>query len=206
MPLTETEIQLVVFSPGAGNINVAGGLNTNGLNNILGAWATLGADWATLDADSNVVPFTAYTDISSGAIADNPASNVRYISDTANITAASGTRINSLLTQQGAARSLTITGQLRLGSKGGIYRQGTGVMTITGGSIVADGGGELTFYDTPFNAGSGNNINIASVISNDTANVVSVNTVKKHVFNICGKLDVRSRTQAMVKARALNLV
>jgi LuxR family maltose regulon positive regulatory protein len=36
--------------------------------------------------------------------------------------------------------------------------------------------------------------------------VVSVNTVKKHVLNICGKLDVRTRAQAMVKARALNLV
>lgn len=36
--------------------------------------------------------------------------------------------------------------------------------------------------------------------------VVSVNTVKKHVFNICGKLAVRSRAQAMVKARSLNLV
>jgi LuxR family maltose regulon positive regulatory protein len=36
--------------------------------------------------------------------------------------------------------------------------------------------------------------------------VVSVNTVKKHVFNICGKLGAQSRTQAIAKARALNLV
>jgi ATP/maltotriose-dependent transcriptional regulator MalT len=36
--------------------------------------------------------------------------------------------------------------------------------------------------------------------------VLSVNTVKRHVYNICGKLGVQSRTQAIIRARALNLV
>jgi len=36
--------------------------------------------------------------------------------------------------------------------------------------------------------------------------VLSVNTVKRHVYNICGKLGVQSRTQAIVRARALNLL
>jgi LuxR family maltose regulon positive regulatory protein len=36
--------------------------------------------------------------------------------------------------------------------------------------------------------------------------VLSVNTVKRHVYNICGKLEVQSRTQAIIRARALNLV
>jgi ATP/maltotriose-dependent transcriptional regulator MalT len=36
--------------------------------------------------------------------------------------------------------------------------------------------------------------------------IVSVNTVKKHVLNICGKLNVRSRTQAIAKARKLHLL
>jgi ATP/maltotriose-dependent transcriptional regulator MalT len=35
--------------------------------------------------------------------------------------------------------------------------------------------------------------------------ILSVNTVKKHVLNICGKLGVQSRTQAIAKARSLNL-
>jgi LuxR family maltose regulon positive regulatory protein len=35
--------------------------------------------------------------------------------------------------------------------------------------------------------------------------VLSVNTVKKHVWNICGKLGVRSRTQAIAQARTLDL-
>ena len=36
--------------------------------------------------------------------------------------------------------------------------------------------------------------------------VLSVNTVKKHVLNICGKLGVQSRTQAIAQARTLNLL
>ncbi len=36
--------------------------------------------------------------------------------------------------------------------------------------------------------------------------VVSVNTVKRHVYNLCGKLGVQSRTQAIARARDLNLV
>ena len=36
--------------------------------------------------------------------------------------------------------------------------------------------------------------------------VLSVGTVKKHVSNICGKLDVHSRTQAIARARILHLL
>jgi len=36
--------------------------------------------------------------------------------------------------------------------------------------------------------------------------VLSVNTVKKHVYNICGKLGVQSRAQAVARARTLNLL
>jgi ATP/maltotriose-dependent transcriptional regulator MalT len=36
--------------------------------------------------------------------------------------------------------------------------------------------------------------------------VLSLGTVKKHVSNICGKLDVQSRTQAIARARALHLL
>jgi len=36
--------------------------------------------------------------------------------------------------------------------------------------------------------------------------VISVNTVKKHVHNISGKLGVQSRTQAIVRARTLNFL
>ena len=36
--------------------------------------------------------------------------------------------------------------------------------------------------------------------------VLSVNTVKKHVLNLCGKLGVQSRAQALARARTLNLL
>jgi LuxR family maltose regulon positive regulatory protein len=36
--------------------------------------------------------------------------------------------------------------------------------------------------------------------------IVAVGTVKKHVNNIFGKLEVQSRTQAVMRARALNLL
>jgi ATP/maltotriose-dependent transcriptional regulator MalT len=36
--------------------------------------------------------------------------------------------------------------------------------------------------------------------------ILSVGTVKKYVFNICGKLGVQSRTQALARARALHLL
>jgi LuxR family maltose regulon positive regulatory protein len=35
--------------------------------------------------------------------------------------------------------------------------------------------------------------------------ILSVNTVKRHVYNLCGKLGVQSRTQAIIRARNLNL-
>ena len=34
--------------------------------------------------------------------------------------------------------------------------------------------------------------------------VLSINTVKRHIYNLCGKMGVQSRTQAIVKARALD--
>src|SRR5207237_9589722 len=36
--------------------------------------------------------------------------------------------------------------------------------------------------------------------------IVTVNTVKKHIMNIYGKLNVRSRVQAIMKAQALHLL
>ncbi|HEX6555398.1 MAG TPA: LuxR C-terminal-related transcriptional regulator [Ktedonobacteraceae bacterium] len=36
--------------------------------------------------------------------------------------------------------------------------------------------------------------------------VLSVNTVKRHVYNLCGKLGVQSRAQAIIRARELNLL
>jgi hypothetical protein len=170
---------VAVFDTSGGAINVTGGLDTNGLNNILGCWATMGNDWATLDASSNVVAYADYTPIAAGAIPNAPAGNLKYVSDTAVLTAANGTAINSLVVEQGVARSLTVAtgGILKLGAKGGIYRDvlAAGVFTVTGGFLTANGGGEINLFDSPFNATGGNNLVVNSVITNDGPNVVSVN-------------------------------
>src|SRR5262249_18578042 len=36
--------------------------------------------------------------------------------------------------------------------------------------------------------------------------ILSINTVKRHVYNLCGKLGARSRTQAIARARTFDLV
>jgi len=177
--LTRNSGGVVVFNPANGPINLTGGLDTNGLNNILGGWATLGNDWATLDVNSNVVAYTGYTPIAAGAIVNAPTSNVKYASDTAVLTAANGTVINSLIAEQGGtARTLTIAtaGTMKLGSRGGIFRDGLAgsVFTVTGGFLTAAGGGELTFSCAPFTT-TGNNLAVNTVVSNDGPNVVSVN-------------------------------
>ncbi len=168
----------VVFAPIAGTINLTGSSLAN-VNGILGSWATAGNDWAALDGSGNVVAYSAYTPISTGALVNAPASNVKYSADSANLTAANGTGINSLIAEQATSgRTLTVTGVLRLGGRGGVYRDGaaTGTFTVTGGNVTTSGnGGELSFCDAPFTA-TANNLTIASVITNDTGGVaVSVN-------------------------------
>lgn len=177
-PLTRKVGATVLFAPLAGTINLTGSGLAN-VNGILGGWAILGNDWASLDGSGNAVPYAAYTPISSGAIASAAGSNLKYSGDSANLTAANGTTINSLVAEQGTSgRSLTVTGVLRLGANGGVYRDGaaTGTFTVTGGNLTTSGsGGELNFSDAPFTA-TANNLTIASVITNDTgAASVSVN-------------------------------
>ncbi|MBV8821827.1 MAG: hypothetical protein JO123_03435, partial [Ktedonobacteraceae bacterium] len=36
--------------------------------------------------------------------------------------------------------------------------------------------------------------------------VLSMGTIKKYVYSICGKLGVQNRTQAVIKANMLNLL
>ena len=61
--------------------------------------------------------------------------------------------------------------------------------------------------------GSGSSRDMLRLLLEGTSNheiahrlVLSANTVKRHVYNICGKLGVQSRAQAIIRARALNLL
>src|SRR5436190_1198112 len=164
---------------GSGIINLTGS-SLSLVNGIFGGWAYIGTDWATYDGSSNIVAYASYTDIATGAVANSPTSNLRYISDSGNLTSANGTTINSILAEvTGAGRTLTATGVLRLGAKGGIYLPNIGsiqTFTVTGGNLTTAGaGGELTFISRP-GFTSGNQLSVNSVITNDTAGaLVSVN-------------------------------
>ncbi len=167
---------IAVFTPNA-TINTTGGL-MNDFTGIIGGWATLGNGWATLDSSANVIPYASYLPISAGAIPTGASNNLLYSSDTANLTAASGTMINSIVVQPGTTRSLSITGTMKVGSLGGIYRNSlaTGAFTVGGGTLTANGGGEISLYDGPF-TGTVNDLTVSSIISDDGTNLVSVNVV-----------------------------
>lgn len=63
----------------------------------------IGNDFAALDGCGNIA---AYTPIAAGALTSGAALNYKYSAKSANLTAADGTTINSLVTTISAARSL----------------------------------------------------------------------------------------------------
>ncbi|MCW1924685.1 autotransporter-associated beta strand repeat-containing protein [Luteolibacter arcticus] len=175
----------LVFTKAGGDIHVTGSGLANNAAGILGGWALIGDAWASLDGSGNVVPYSGYTGITAGAIPLASANlNYRHTGTTTPLTAANGTTLNSFTFNSGAATTLTVSGTMKLGSRGGIARTSTstGVHIVNGGIITANGGGEITLVDAPL-AATGNNLRIDSVISNDGPNVVSVNVV--------GYLDIR---------------
>src|SRR4030095_3825584 len=114
----------------SGNINATGGLSVGGAaNGIVGGWAIFNNNWATLDASSNVVAYTNYTDVAGGGtISSNPATNVRIpVNGTAINISTPTTAINSLLfgspTASSAAQTVNIGAgnKLILGQDGGVF-------------------------------------------------------------------------------------
>jgi fibronectin-binding autotransporter adhesin len=174
----------VVFSRSGGHINFNGSGLANDASGILGGWAVIGDDWASLDGSGNVVAYTGYTNIASGAVTSGPTLNYRFTDETGDITAATGTTINTLQAKITANRNLNITGQMRLSPNGGIYRLGTstgGVLGVqgAGSTLTADGGGAINLWDATTSAGNfaatNNNLRVDSVITDDGASPVSVN-------------------------------
>lgn len=175
------------------HINFSGSTGlANNTAGILGCWAVIGDDWAMLNGSGNLVAYNGYTSIETGAIATGPNLNYRYENETGNLTAATGTTINSLQVRTTADRNVTITGQMRLGQNGGIYRLGTssaGVFTVqgTGSTLTADGGGTIHLWDATGGAGTftatNNNLQINSVVTNDGASPVAVNIMGYVVLN-----------------------
>jgi autotransporter-associated beta strand protein len=171
--LTHGNGAVAVFS---GNINATGGLTTNGASyGILGGWAALASgDWATLDANSNIVAYTTYVTNAAGTvIANNPAANIKIPQNgSANSVNTGVTTINSLVFGNGASTTSSGTqvinigagNTLVLGQNGGIYNstslgQASSARQLTIGASVA-AGGSLT---------AGDGINPATITLGDTA-------------------------------------
>lgn len=136
---------------------VLGGItNTNG---ILGAWATVGNDWAAIGADGQVVAFTNYaTDLTSSPMTANvrlgAASHSVQIDTTRNSLHLAGTDLRSSVTITfGATLNLTSGGLLASGTAGG---------TIAGGGRITSSANEL-IITTP------TQLQILATISNHSA-------------------------------------
>lgn len=197
--ITRSPGATVIFTNNSatGFINVSGSGLANDASGILGGWAIISNDWAALDGSGNVVDYTGYKvltggaiNISSGATAND---NVQISGTTANPTAQSSATINTieyadtLTTNRTLTLSTGVT--LKLGGashQGAIYRTGAAGAAnfiVSGGTaLTVSGGGELTVADAPIDSDAGGSSNtprlqVASVIADDGANLVTVNTV-----------------------------
>jgi autotransporter-associated beta strand protein len=191
-PITRSSGAVVTMS---GNINVTGGLSTNGsANGILGGWAIYNNNWATLDASSNVIAYAAYTDVSpGGTLANNATANVRIPTSGAAVGITTPTTaINSLLYSGGtAAQTINIGAgnKLVLGQNGGIFNSsaitsaGTyrnltiGASIAAGGSLTAGDGvnpATITFGSAPLPNASGFCTVNSSITDNGSAPVTVV--------------------------------
>lgn len=182
----------------AGTPSATNGIRTstgNDAGGILGGWATVGTDWATV-VDGNIVAYTGYTEITRlrtgagalGPLPDNAAANVKIIdggeSDPilpANVGGV--TRVNTLLQTATALTNLDLTSgsTLRLGVSGGIRLvEGAGDLVIgravgnggvlSAGGSVAGTAGSLIFTD----AASTQTVTVNSGIQNNGTGAVSV--------------------------------
>lgn len=179
------------FAPPASGAISAGGLtNTNG---IIGAWAMVGSDWATVSG-GNIVAYAGYLDYISGTNnlqtmpGYTPTANLRVTAATAgNVVLMDNTRpmitnVNSIMVTDPTARSISLgnagTGNLlRLGTNGGIsMANGAGAVSVTQGTITVghapNTGGELVLNNN--SAIGGNIMTVNSVIDNNGTGVVTL--------------------------------
>lgn len=157
---------------------------------ILGGYATVGTDWAYVNATGEITPLPAagYLNISgSASIPDSPASNVKLTSLTADITATANpsgyTNLNTISYTDNAAanRNITIAAgkTLRLGTNGGIFHTANNTIpiTFTGGTLTA-GDSTNASGEIVLNANSSGQttpvIVIGSTITNNGAGVVTL--------------------------------
>jgi autotransporter-associated beta strand protein len=177
----------------AGTLSAANAIKTSTANNaqgIIGPWASYnGTDYAANDGSGNVVAYTGYTPVATGAIADGASTNVRLTNATNTSFTLTGTpdgvvNINTLsLNAAGLATiNLAFGDTLRLGAAGGVL-VGSGAGSTGGiqiGNAVSQGrltagdsaqttGGEITFLTYGSKGGNPHSLRVNAVIANNNA-------------------------------------
>ncbi|HSH94668.1 MAG TPA: autotransporter-associated beta strand repeat-containing protein, partial [Roseimicrobium sp.] len=169
------------------SVNNAITTTTANSNGILGGWATYaGTSYAANDGAGNIVAYTGYTPIATGAtIANVAASNVQVqTTGTVALSAANATTtdINTLSISSAATGATTVTvgtagagstGILRLGANGGLM-VATGGGSLTIGNVANNG--TLTAGGAPNTAGeiTFNGVTVNSKITNNGTGAVTV--------------------------------
>ena len=132
---------------------------------ILGPWATIGSDYATLNGSNKVVAYTGYTAISGGGLISSGTGQNGKISTSGgaiNMAAAGTTNMNTLLFAGTTANQTVTVGlgnTLVLGAKtgnGGVFNTSSSggtqrTLTISAGTLTVGDGmnpGSLTFIST----------------------------------------------------------
>jgi fibronectin-binding autotransporter adhesin len=126
----------VNFVP-TGTINLTGSGLANDATGILGGWATVGntgasgatADWAALDLSGNIVTYTGYTAISSGANSSQTLSGTTASQNWKTSSGASG--YSTTLTNSGTINSLVVQGDVVVGA-GNTLTLGSGGLILSG--------------------------------------------------------------------------
>lgn len=168
----------------------------NDASGILGAYATVGTEWATNNGD-NIVAYTGYADLAGAgpSLSNSPTSNVRVTSgSTGDVSQGGGTTtINTLRVTDAAARVVTIgaANTLRFGAVGGVLATGTGGLTLgasgDAGTITAGGAddtaGELIIHNTTavgINATVADNGTGAVALVKTGAGITTLNAATSH--------------------------
>lgn len=165
------QMNTIMRSSGATlNVSVAGGAtsdNANDPSGILGAWATVGNDWAVGGADDTPIvalPAGSYSNVAETSW--DPSFNVsRDASDS--LTASRD--VNTLRLAQSAARTLDIgSGQTLRIRGGGLLVSGNYNAIIQNGTLTAGAGvdvaGELAVHET---GAAANGVNIGSMVADN---------------------------------------
>jgi autotransporter-associated beta strand protein len=137
--------------------SVTGAALTNDASGILGAWATIGTDYAAINA-AHVVPYSGYLELASNpaTIPSAPGRNIRWTqgdpgnpgTSTGTTTLAAGvTDINTLDYPVNNTGTILFTANstLRFGATGGVYKAATpSGLLLSFGAFGSDGVGTIT--------------------------------------------------------------